>query len=259
MPNDSKIIGNQIIRLVTVPSTNSYSFDLARQGMAEGCVVRAANQTAGKGRLGRCWDSQANQGLWFSFILRPQFAVSQVGLIPFFVSVAVAESVKSCLNLTVQVKWPNDLLFNGKKICGILSEAEFEKQQLKFLIIGVGLNVSHQPDDFPPELRAKAGSLRMFTEAVIDSELLFEQILYDLNFYYHRIRHEGFGFILEIWKSFCDCLGKPVEVHQQTQILKGIFHNLAPDGSLLLKQGTEIVRVLAGDLHSGKENYATDK
>jgi len=258
MPNDIKIIGNQIIRLATVSSTNTYTFGLARQGMAEGCVVRADAQTAGKGRLGRGWDSPANQGLWFSFLLRPQFPVSQVGLIPFFVSVALVESVKSCLNLTSQVKWPNDLLFNGKKICGILSEAEFEKQQLKFLIIGVGLNVSHQPDDFPPDLRAKAGSLRMFTETAIDSELLFEQILHDLNFYYHQIQHEGFGFIRETWKSYCDRLGKPVEVRQQTQILKGIFHDLAPDGSLLLKRGTELVRVLAGDLHSAKENYAAD-
>jgi BirA family biotin operon repressor/biotin-[acetyl-CoA-carboxylase] ligase len=253
MPSTDKIIGNRIIRLATVPSTNTFAFRLAQEGTPEGCVVRADQQTAGRGRLGRRWDSRANLGLWFSFILRPEFPASQACLIPFFVSAALVESVQTCFQITPQVKWPNDLLFNGKKICGILSEAEFEKQQLKFLVVGVGINLWHLPEDFPPELRSKAGALQMFTDLPIDPEAFFQQILDDLNFFYDQVRQKGFDLILEIWKSFCDSLGKPIEVRQHSQLLTGVFHDLAPDGSLLLKCGREIIRVLAGDVKSVKE------
>lgn len=249
MPGNTKIIGNRIIRLSKVPSTNTYARQLARKvGCPEGCVVRADEQTAGKGRLGRKWDSKSNLGLWFSFILHPRFSVSQASLIPFFVSVALVESVKACFQITPQVKWPNDLLINGKKICGILSEVEFQNNEMNFVVVGVGMNLWHLPDDFPPELRQKAGSLQMFADVPIDAEAFFQQVLEDLNFFYKQVQEKGFAVILEIWKSYCHCFEKPIEVQQNGRLIKGIFHDLAPDGSLLLKKGPEIIRVVAGDI-----------
>jgi len=241
-------IGSQIIRLDSVASTNDYAHQLALQGMAEGCVVIARQQIAGKGRFNRKWDSQNDLGLWFSIIFRPPISARHATIFPFFTSVALVHSLKTHLDLTVQLKWPNDLLINKKKIGGILSEVEFNRRFVKFVIIGIGINLFHSPNDFPAELQQKAGSLSMFSKAPLATGSLFETILADLNHYYKIVNRDGFETIIREWKTNCPYFKQTIQLRQSTRKIQGSFHDLAPDGSLILQQGNELLKISAGDI-----------
>lgn len=254
MAATNKIIGNRLIILDSVSSTNEYAWQLAAEGIPEGCVVRAQVQTAGKGRLGRRWLSQNELGLWFSVILRPSISASYACLIPFFASIAVRKSIQACFQLMPHVKWPNDLLIDYKKICGILSEARFESQHLDYIILGIGLNLHHRLNDFPPDLQKKAASLAMFAEIPQDTSFFFEHLLKNLNSFYKLIQQHKFALIIELWKSFCTDLGQTIHLNQNNKIVSGVFHDLAEDGALVLKQGEKLVRIVAGDLEYSQAN-----
>jgi len=253
-PGNFNNIGNRIIRLKSVRSTNDYAYQLAARGMPEGCIVVAEEQTAGKGRLGRQWNSPRQQGLWFSVILRPLIPSRLVTLFPFLASVAVAQSIQTCFQITPHLKWPNDLLINHKKIGGILTEAATESNVIKFIILGIGINVYQQPEDFPPALRAKAGSISLFTTREIDLNQFFRQIQQDFNSDYSLAQKHGFTPILKRWKSLCKELHQPITLHHNNQILSGIFYDLAVDGGLLLQQPNRLIKIVAGEIQFEKEN-----
>jgi BirA family biotin operon repressor/biotin-[acetyl-CoA-carboxylase] ligase len=250
MPEKMKKIGNDLIELDRVSSTNDYAFKLALAGQKEGCVVLANEQIAGKGRLGRRWDSPAGLGLWFSIVLRPPAPATMASLYPFFASVAIVKVIQKLFNLTSDVKWPNDLLLNQKKFCGILTEAVFEKQKVKFLILGIGINTNQEPADFLPEMRMSATSIRHETGNWIDQQHLLQELLAQLDTYYSIVLEEGFSPILNLWKSFCPSFGQTIALKQLDETMKGIFHNLDPDGSLILRQEDgRLIKILSGDLN----------
>ncbi|MBN2092146.1 biotin--[acetyl-CoA-carboxylase] ligase [candidate division KSB1 bacterium] len=249
MPEKMKKIGNELIELDRIPSTNDYAFKLALDGKKEGCVVIATEQTAGKGRLGRKWDAPAYLGLWFSIILRPPAPTTAATLYPFFASVAIVKAIQKLFHLTPDVKWPNDLLLNQKKFCGILTEAAFEQQKIKFLVLGIGINTNQTPEDFLPELRKYSTSIRHEIGEWINNQMLFHELLAQLNLYYSIVRQQGFAPILKLWKSFCQSLGQTIALKQPEETMKGIFHNLDPDGGLILRQEDgRLVKILSGDL-----------
>ncbi len=249
MPEKKKIIANEIIELDQVSSTNDYAYQLALDGKQEGCVVVATEQTTGKGRLGRKWDSPAYLGLWFSIILRPTAQAPAATLYPFFASVAIVKTIQKLFSLTPDVKWPNDLLINQKKFCGILTEAAFERQQIKFLILGIGINTNQTPADFLPEMRAVSTSIRQEIGEWVNNQMFLQQLLTQLDSYYSIVLKQGFAPIINLWKSFCRSLGQTIALKQPETTMKGIFHNLDQDGSLILRQENgQLVKILSGDL-----------
>ena len=166
----------RVYRYETVGSTNTELMALARQGAAEGTVVLAGQQTAGRGRMGRSFQSPAGLGLWMSVLLRPTCPPERLPPVTALTAAACAGAIREVRGAEVGVKWPNDLVLDGRKLCGILTELESGGEGLA-LVIGIGLNVSQRREDFPPELRETAGSLAMLTGREVPREALAGAIL----------------------------------------------------------------------------------
>ncbi|MDD8026046.1 MAG: biotin--[acetyl-CoA-carboxylase] ligase [Acidobacteriota bacterium] len=148
-----------IVRLDSCPSTNDEAKRLARGGAAAGTAVAAGEQTAGRGTRGRSWHSPPGLGLYLSIVLRPP--LPDLAGLPLLAARAVRDALEAETGVRASVEPPNDLVWEGRKLGGLLCESGFEGGRLLFAVVGLGLNVGQQPDDFPPELAAAAVSLRM--------------------------------------------------------------------------------------------------
>ena len=153
------VIGHNIIHHFQIDSTNTVAMNLAQQGAQHGTVVVAEEQTAGRGRMGRTWYSEKCSGIYLSIILRPPLSPTAAPVLTLMAGVAAQHAVSATTGLTVDIRWPNDLLVNGKKICGILTEMNAELGRLHAVVLGIGINVNHV--QIPAELKSTATSLRI--------------------------------------------------------------------------------------------------
>ncbi|MBC7185695.1 MAG: biotin--[acetyl-CoA-carboxylase] ligase, partial [Calditrichaeota bacterium] len=169
----TKHLGRTAQFFASVTSTNEVARELAHQGAPHGCLVLASAQTAGRGRAGRTWYSAPGAGLWFSLVLRPKLAPQRCGLISLAAALAVAEAIAKVTGVKAQLKWPNDVLVAGKKLCGILAETELIGDRLKFAVLGVGLNTNRaQAQRMPREIQATATWLSEHTSTLPDDMAL---------------------------------------------------------------------------------------
>ena len=245
----TKIIGRQFLAFRTIHSTNDLAYRLASEGGFDGTVVIAEEQTAGRGRLGRKWESCFGKGLWFSVIFRPDLPSTQAGLFSFLAGISVADAFSRKIQLVADLKWPNDLLIGKKKVCGILSEAEFDENRIKFIILGIGINVNHSAEDFPETIRQQATSIYMLLKQRVNRVDLLVEILQQLEFNYFRSQQQGFKGILADWCTKCSYLGKQVKFVSSTDIIEGIFETIADDGSAIIRLHNGIrQRILVGDM-----------
>ncbi len=160
---DRLIIGRDIRVFHETTSTNDLADKLGRDGVKEGAVVIADKQNKGRGRLGRSWISLPGRGLWFSVLLRPPLSPQAATQLTIASATAVVRALQKSTGLRCDVKWPNDILINGRKICGILTEMAAELESIKHIVLGIGLNVNFAEDDFPPDIRKIASSLKIET------------------------------------------------------------------------------------------------
>ncbi len=158
LPPDGSVIGREIAVFEETSSTNDLAARAGDDGVREGLVIFAESQRAGRGRLGRSWQSPPWQGLWFSVLLRPAAPVERWPELTFCAALAVAEAVESETGRRATIKWPNDVLILGRKVCGILLESH-QRRSPGYVVLGIGLNVRQRPEDFAPELRERAASL----------------------------------------------------------------------------------------------------
>jgi len=208
-------IGHSIVHYFRTESTNDVALELAAQGAAHGTVVVAEEQTAGRGRLGRVWYSEKSSGIYTSVILRPPLAPAAAPVLTLMAGLAAQKAVSSTTGLPVDIRWPNDLLVNGKKVCGILTEMSAEVDRLHAVVLGIGLNVNHI--HLPAELKALASSLRLEAQRLISRAQLFVALLRELDRHYHLLLKEGSKAITERWaaaSSFAH--GKRVRVVSET-------------------------------------------
>jgi BirA family biotin operon repressor/biotin-[acetyl-CoA-carboxylase] ligase len=229
-----------------VDSTNTVARDLARQGAAEGTVVIAEGQTRGRGRLGRSWVSPPGRNLYLSIVVRPDLPDALLPGLSIVAGVAACEAVREWWQATI--KWPNDVLVDGRKVAGLLIEAEGEGAG-RFLILGIGVNLNAGAEDFPPELRDKAGSIRMATGAFVDRARFTARLLEHLERRYDQIRTEGLASIRAAWEELSDMIGREIRVDEPGGRVTGIVLGLDDDGALRLRlaSGAEH-RVVAGDV-----------
>lgn len=234
----------------TLNSTNDLAKELAAQGAPEGAVVVAEAQTSGRGRLGREWDSPPGVGLYVSLVLRPMLPPMELPQITLTTAVAVVRAVRRVAGLAPGIKWPNDLLLNGKKLGGILTEMETESDRIRHVVVGLGLNVNNP--GFPPELAATATSLTLAAGRVFSRVHLLQAWLEEFEELYGCFLNQGFPEILEEWKSSAVTLGKMVTVRQGPREISGLALDVAPDGALLLRTANgELVRVTSGEITPG--------
>ena len=245
----TELLGNKIYAFWSVGSTNEFAYQRGLQGEKEGALVIAEEQTKGRGRMSRKWDSPFNKGLWFSVVLRPDLAASKAGLLPYLAGISVAEAVENFIGINPHMKWPNDLLLNGKKFCGILSEVEFINGKINFIILGIGINANHKQDEIPEELQSQATSLRIESGSRIDrAELLAEVLLY-LEKNYKDAKEFDFTGVLNKWKKRCLQYGKKIVVKQDDNTYYGKFEDLDDAGCLLMRtKSKELIKIVAGDI-----------
>lgn len=244
----TKELGKKILFVNKVDSTNNWAKDLAELGAPEGTITIAEIQTAGRGRFGRKWISPKG-GLWFSIIFKPKFRPLEAVKLVFVASLAVADFFSKLYGLNVKVKWPNDILVNGLKVCGILSEMSTSGNEVNYVVVGIGINANFDVENaFPEKLMDVATSLKKELGKKVKLEELFKALLERIDGLYEQYTHEGFVPIIEKWKSYAAFLGYTVQVTSGNIMFEGLALDVDTEGALVLrlKDGT-IRRVFAGE------------
>ncbi len=239
-------LAGSLICLAEIDSTNARTRQLAEEGAPDGTVVIADRQSAGRGRLGRRWESPSAVNLYCSILLRPQIPVQQAPQLTFLTAVAVAETLNHLYQLPAKVKWPNDVLVAGKKIAGLLNEMNAETEQIHFVILGIGVNLNMTAEQFPAQLNYPATSVLLETGAEIDRAVFVREFLQRIDGYYAEFLQEGFGPIRRRWEALCDLMNLRVQIDQG---LQGTVVGLDTDGALRLQlEDGRVERVMAGDV-----------
>jgi BirA family transcriptional regulator, biotin operon repressor / biotin---[acetyl-CoA-carboxylase] ligase len=242
-------LGKTILFKREVDSTNMWAKELARLGAEEGTVAVAETQTSGRGRLSREWFSPRG-GLWFSVILRPQLRITEALKLMFVAGLVVAETLHETYGLHVETKWPNDVLVNGKKICGILTEMSTTGEVVTFIVVGIGINANIVvKKDLPTEVGKSATSLENeLGHKVLLGELL-RKVLEAFETEYGLFVSGQYSSLLDKWKSYAKFLGRMVRVTDENESFAGLALDVDHDGALMMKRedGT-IERILAGDV-----------
>lgn len=250
----TKIIGKDIKYFYTIDSTNDYAKKLASMGCHDGTVIVAESQTCGRGRLGRLWYSGAGKGIWMSVVLKPQIALLDIQIVTLAASVAVCFAIEEVTGIKTGIKWPNDIILSGKKVCGILTETNSEMELINFLVIGVGINVHQEIDDFPDELREKAISLKMhFVNSGNNISLkrsdIIKSFLFKLEQLYNIINAGEKQEIIDQWKKYSITLGKSVKVVRKKHEYTGTAEDITIDGKLVIRCSDGVVReVISGEV-----------
>jgi BirA family biotin operon repressor/biotin-[acetyl-CoA-carboxylase] ligase len=242
----TKVLGKRLHLLQEVDSTNTWAIKEALKGAEEGEVFLAEAQTQGKGRMGRKWFSPKGKNIYLSLILKPEMPPQRVPLLNLGASLALAYVLEK-LGLEPELKWPNDVLLRGKKVCGILSEAYAEADKVNFVVLGIGLNVNTKKEDFPEELRDSATSLLIETGKEFSRNHLVKEILQELEGVYFLLK-ENPGEVLSKWCSYAKVEGKMVEVESFGELIEGVAEGIDEEGALLVKTERGIKRVVAGDV-----------
>jgi len=250
----TKIVANRpnlIHHFMQVDSTNNRLKLLAEEGAPEGTVVIAEEQTAGKGRLGRSWLSPGGKGIWLSFLLRPPKPLEEISVFTLLTAVAVANALKKKLpDIEAEIKWPNDILIQDRKVCGILTELKAEADRLHYLVTGLGLNFNFTRSDFPPELKNSATSL--FPEnggPLLSRKEMAREILREIDVIYQKYLTVGTDDILVQWKAQNVTLGKTITIKSLGGSFSGKALDIDKYGALIIiGPGGERRRFVAGEI-----------
>jgi len=240
-------IAREILVFEETGSTNDVATRLARDGAREGVAVFAERQNAGRGRLGRRWESAPHLGLWFSLLLRPRLAMSDWSRLTTWAAVGIARGIEAILpGERAGIKWPNDIVLRERKVVGILIEGSYREED-RFAVVGIGVNVNHAPEDFPPELAARAGSLRGGAAAPpLERPRVAAAILRALDALYPAAQDERFASIVAEAQRRSTLLGRWIEVRTPGGPLHGMAEGLEGDGRLRLRDRDGTLFTLSG-------------
>ncbi|MGI6119990.1 MAG: biotin--[acetyl-CoA-carboxylase] ligase [Desulfosporosinus sp.] len=238
-------LGNKICLEDELESTNTRAKELAMQGGVHGQVVLARCQSSGRGRLQRHWESPKG-GLWMSVILRPNLSLADASKLTLAASVAIADVFEELYSLRVGIKWPNDLLFNGLKIVGILGEVVGEWNTVQALILGMGINANFTRKRLSPLLNAT--TLLEILKYEVDLNILAAAILKNLEQYVILLEKKRFEELRVRWLERAICLGEEVRILREEQMIRGIFQGITSDGALLLETEDGLTSFSGGEV-----------
>jgi BirA family biotin operon repressor/biotin-[acetyl-CoA-carboxylase] ligase len=246
-------IGAKIVRVESCPSTNDLAKDLALSGETEGTVVISEEQTQGKGTKGRSWFSARRKGLYLSVILTPPSP--EISLLPLVAGLAVSDAIFSSVGIRIGLKWPNDLVWEGKKLGGLLCESGYLGNRVNYVILGLGLNVSHGKDDFPEEIRQQAVSLKLITKEEPDEKALLENLWQALNHWYGQfLQGKKEGIISAFQERSALPLGSEVTLTLDGEEISGIYKGINSQGGLVLERGGEERAFFSAEIKAVKDS-----
>jgi len=237
-------IGSKIYHFGEVDSTNDIAKELAL-GSDEGTVVIAETQKRGRGSFGKSWFSPKG-GIWLSIILKPQISPTQIPLLTFASGIAVCKTIRK-LKLNARVGWPNDVLIDNKKVCGILSEAGLNGK-VNYVVVGIGINANVDIEAFPEDLKSHATSLKQELGKEISNEDVIQRIFDEMETVYNNFKKGDLTGILREWKRLSCTIKKKVKIRWANETIEGKALDIDKDGALIvrLKNGT-IKKVTAGE------------
>lgn len=235
------ILGQQIHYKETVDSTQKIAHRLGLENVPEGTVVIADEQVGGRGRLDRVWHSPKNTGVWMSIILRPNIPVPKTPQLTLLTAVAVVQAIEDCTGLEAHIKWPNDILLNGKKVTGILTELQAEADRVHSVIIGIGMNVNQTKMDFPEELQSIATSLSIEKEEFLNRAEVIRAVFNRLENLYKLYLEKGFQPIKLLWESYAVSIGKIVTARTFSGSVTGRALGITDDGVLNIEDMNGVI------------------
>lgn len=246
------LFGKRIYHFFKTDSTNQVALELGHVGEPEGAVIIAEEQTAGRGRAGHSWHSERAAGIYATILLRPRLAPVQAPLLTMMAGLSARAAVQSATGLSVDLKWPNDLIISGKKLGGILTEMHAEPSQVRFVIVGIGINVNQQR--FPVELSATSTSLRLETDRMQSRLEVLVQFLRQFESDYQELLSEGSAGVVKRFEAASSyARGKRVRVTNGRESFTGVTAGLEETGVLRVKRDDgEITTVIAADVTEAK-------
>lgn len=238
----TKAYGKRIDYIETCASTQFIAHDEAQNGAPDGTVIISEEQTSGKGRMSRPWESTLHKGIWMSVITRPALTPQQAPQMTLVAAVAVTRAIHAVTGLDPHIKWPNDILLNGKKVTGILTELQADPDRVKAIILGIGINVNQTEDDFPDELKPIATSLQIANGKPVNRAELIAKTLHYLEMYTEMYESNGFGPIKLLWESFSDTTGRRIRAVMLNETIEGVATGITEEGMLELKLNDGTIR-----------------
>ena len=240
-------LGSEVLHFDSLPSTNDRARDMASAGSPEGTAIVAGRQTSGRGRMGRSWSSPGGAGLYLSIILRPEVRPAEAQVITLAAAVAVCETLSMDFGARADIKWPNDVLVGGRKICGILVESAIEGESIQYAILGIGVNLGQT--EFPEEIRSTATSLLIETGKSVSPEEVMKPLFERLDFRYRQSLEDPSA-VMGRWEELSSfARGCRVRVESSDSVIEGTTRGLSERGGLLIESGGgETREIVSGEV-----------
>lgn len=246
---ECQVVGSQLRCFDETDSTNLQACRLGDEGAADGLVVIADRQSAGKGRMGRQWESPEGVNLYASILLRPAILPFEAPKLTFLSAVAVCRAIQKSTGLQPTVKWPNDVLLNGAKVAGLLNEMSSETDRVNYVVLGIGVNLNMRREQFPDDLRYPATSLALELGEPVSRLDFTRVLLQEIDALYRLCLEQGSEPIMAAWTKLCDMMGQAVRVDCNDVQIQGTMVGLGDDGALLVRTGVgHVESVYAGDV-----------
>ena len=252
---DTSLIGRRILPYREVKSTNDIAAREGEAGAADGTVVIADRQTQGRGRFGRVWHSPSDAGAYISIILRPSFPPLKAPGLSLMAALALAETIEDYCPKKVKIKWPNDVLLDGRKTAGILTELSADRETINYIVVGIGININHEAHDFPDELAALATSVRIAGGAPVERVPLVRRFLQRFDSEYRMYRQHFLKLSLPRLRYYSSLLGHTIRLAAGGGIIEGTAIDIADDGSLIIEKDGRRRMVSSGEVTVVKSHY----
>lgn len=242
----------QLVSLDSCTSTQKVANEWLLTNSYDGLLIVSEEQTDGKGRLNRSWNSTKGKGLWMSWVIKPNILPHESPPVTLVAALAVAKAIQKITSIQVDIKWPNDLLIDGKKLGGILTELQSTPEQIEAIIVGIGLNVNHQLEDFEPSIQQFATSLALHQETVINRPELLAEIAYQLEHAIQQFEAEGFAPFREQWTQHSQMIGKEITAQTVRETIEGVAVGINEYGALLVETSGGVIPLFSGDVTLSK-------
>lgn len=231
----ASVFGQSIHWFDTIDSTQNFAKKLAEEGATEGTLIIAEQQLNGRGRMGRAWVSPQGKGIWMSLVMRPSVPIHFAPQLTLLTAVALCRSLSRMTSLPIGIKWPNDLLIEGKKISGILLESAAEEERLRYVIAGIGISVNLEEGDYPPEVLERATSLRIASGRKLNRADLIVDFMQEWEQLYYLYQEQGFGPIITLWEALSVSLNRPARLTTPQGVIEGVPIGLDQSGAIAVK------------------------
>lgn len=251
---NTKYIGRNIIHFDSIDSTNTKAKELASSGALDGAIVIGEEQKGGRGRFDRKWCSPKYKGIWMSIILRPNIDPINASTITLIGAAAVYKALKD-FNIETEIKWPNDIILNNKKLCGILTEMSSELNQINYIVIGIGVNVNITIEEFPKDIQDIATSLKIETGKSISRQRLTAAILNHFEKLYEEfILENNLSTTIDICRKNSYLIGKGIELYNRGQLISAKAVDLSDEGLLVIEnENGRVEKVISGEVTLHRE------